>query len=309
MPSWRFIDASDRMENGPWPFREVISHGALTETTMKNNFIGVKLGDVDGTASANAISKSTQPRSTGLRLSVEDRAMKAGEEVEISLTAEQFNEVHGMQLNISMKGLQLLKVEGRGIDIDNENVATNQNEESSIGMGFNPYINSISPNLGFNPSTFTLSWAGTQSTTLAKGDAVMSITFKATKSGKLSDMITLSNNVLTTEAYIGADMERSAIALEIRSDVRPNVFNVSQNEPNPWKASTVINYTLPQAGAVRLTITDVTGRLVKRYDIKGNAGANEMVITRQDLGAAGGIFIYQIESAGQMEQKKMMLVE
>jgi hypothetical protein len=137
----------------------------------------------------------------------------------------------------------------------------------------------------------------------------MSITFKATKSGKLSDMITLSNNVLTTEAYIGADMERSAIVLEVRSDVRPNVFNLSQNEPNPWKTATMIRYDLPEEGEVNLTITDVTGRMIMNQTVKGTAGENEVLLSREQLNGATGVLIYKIESAGQVEQRKMMVVE
>jgi hypothetical protein len=104
MPSWRFVDASDRMENGPWPFREVISHGALTETKMENNFIAVKLGDVDGSAAANAVSQQTEPRNVGIKLIAEDRQIKAGEEVVVPITVDQFNEVYGMQWTMKHEG-------------------------------------------------------------------------------------------------------------------------------------------------------------------------------------------------------------
>jgi hypothetical protein len=71
----------------------------------------------------------------------------------------------------------------------------------------------------------------------------------------------------------------------------------------------VIRYELPQAGAVKLTITDVTGRTIRTYDTKGEAGKNEVIVTKEQLGAASGIWIYQIESAGQVQQRKMMVVE
>jgi hypothetical protein len=285
MPSWRFIDASDRMENGPWPFREVISHGALTETTINNNFIGVKLGDVDGTASANAVSKSTQPRSTGVRLSVEDRAMKAGEEVEISFAAEQFNEVHGMQLTLSHLGMELISIDGRAIEMTADHVGKVSKDKT------------------------TMSWASAKGTTVAQGSEVIRLTFRATKAQQLSTALQITSEVTGAEAYVGTDMERSAIVLEVRRDARTSIFNVSQNEPNPWKTSTVINYILPQAGVVKLTITDIKGRVVMKCHAQGNAGINEMVIARQDLGEGGGILIYQIESAGHVELRKMMVVE
>jgi hypothetical protein len=285
MPSWRFIDASDRKENGPWPFREVISHGALTETTINNNFIGVKLGDVDGTASANAVSKSTQPRNTGVRLSVEDRAMKAGEEVEISLTAEQFNEVHGMQLTLSHLGMELVSIDGRAIEITADHVGKVSKDKTMM------------------------SWASANGKTVVQGSEVMRMTFRATKAQQLSNALQITSEVTGAEAYVGTDMARSAIILEIRSDARPSIFDVAQNEPNPWKTSTVINYTLPQAGIVKLTILDVTGKVIRTYDSKGEAGQNQATITREHLDGASGILIYKVESGAFSTQRKMLVIE
>jgi hypothetical protein len=86
-------------------------------------------------------------------------------------------------------------------------------------------------------------------------------------------------------------------------------FAVGQNEPNPWKASTVINYTLPQAGAVKLTIQDVTGRILRTYDSNGEAGQNQITVTREHLNGAAGILIYKVESGAFSAQRKMLVIE
>jgi hypothetical protein len=284
MPSWRFVDASDRMENGPWPFREVISHGALTETKMENNFIAVKLGDVDGSAAANVISQQTEPRNVGIKLIAEDRQIKVGEEVLVPITADQFTEVHGMQWTMKHEGLELIAIDGRAIELKEDNVGKIQ------------------------ANTTTLSWSSTNAMTVDQGSEVMRLTFRATKAQQLSSALQITSEVTNAEAYVGSAMERSSVVLEVRSK-ESSVFAVAQNEPNPWKTSTVIRYELPQAGAVKLTITDVTGRTIRTYDTKGEAGKNEVIVTKEQLGAASGILIYQIESAGQVQQRKMLVIE
>jgi uncharacterized repeat protein (TIGR01451 family) len=283
-PSWRFVDGSDKMDQGPWPFREVISHASLIEAKVDNNFIAVKIGDTDGTASANAISKSTQPRSAGVRLSVEDRAMKVGEEVEISLTAEQFNEVHGMQLTLSHEGLELVNIDGRAIEMTADHVGKVSKDKT------------------------TMSWASANGTTVAQGSEIMRMKFRATKAQQLSNALQITSEVTGAEAYVGSDMERSGIILEVRGkEGRP--FEVAQNEPNPWKTTTVINYTLPQAGAVKLTILDVTGRIIRTFDSNGDAGQNQITVTREQLNGAAGVLIYKVESGAFSAQRKMLVIE
>jgi hypothetical protein len=283
-PSWRFVDKSVKMENSPWPFREVISHAALLEEKMDNSFIAVKVGDVDGTASANVKSTVTQPRSKGVVMSVEDRAVKAGEVVEVTLSASQFTEVYGMQLTLRHEGLELMGVDGRAIELNNE------------------YVGKVRTN------ATTMSWASGQAKTIAQGSEVMRLVFRASKATKLSEALQITSDVTGAEAYVGQDMERTGVSLEVRGK-EGLPFAVAQNEPNPWKSTTMINYDLPESGVVKLTVTDVTGKVITEVITKGEAGKNQVMITREQLRGATGVMIYQIESGSHTAQKKMLVIE
>jgi hypothetical protein len=283
-PSWRFVDGSEKMEQGPWPFKEVIAHGSLIESNVDNNFVAVKIGDVDGTAGANAVNLITEPRSVGVILTLEDKLVKSGEEVTVSLNANQFNEVHGMQWTLQHEGLELINVDGRAIDLTSDHIGK----------------------VSSNSSTF--SWAGVNAMTIENGNEVMRITFRANKNTKLSEALQITSEVTNAEAYIGSALERSGIALEVRSK-EGLPFALQQNEPNPWKASTSIKYSLPEAGDVKLTILDVTGRIIQSFDHKGEAGQNEVILTRQQLNGATGMMIYKIESGKFSEQRKMLVIE
>jgi hypothetical protein len=146
----------------------------------------------------------------------------------------------------------------------------------------------------------------------------MILTFKATESGQLSKMIQLvemysrtsdENSKMRSESYIGESMELGNVTLEIRSDVRPNVFNVSQNEPNPWKGETTIRYELLKAGPVNIKVFDISGRNVWTYVSTAKAGQNALTITRDQLNGATGVMIYKIESGDFTAQKKMIVID
>jgi hypothetical protein len=115
---------------------------------------------------------------------------------------------------------------------------------------------------------------------------------------------------MRSESYIGESMELGNVTLEIRSDVQPNVFNVSQNTPNPWKGETMIKYELPKAGAVTISVYDVTGKNVWKYvSNTAKAGHNVMTISRDQLKGSSGVMIYKIESGEFTAQRKMIVVE
>ncbi|HOY12570.1 MAG TPA: T9SS type A sorting domain-containing protein, partial [Saprospiraceae bacterium] len=174
--------------------------------------------------------------------------------------------------------------EGRGIEIGDDNYAT-------------PMSN-----------VMTMSWSSANAKSVSEGSTVMTMRFKATQDGKLSQMMELSNQVLRSEAYVGSDMEVSKVTLELRN-AHPTVFHLSQNEPNPWRGETVISYELPKAGKVTLTVLDITGKMVAQKTVDGAAGKNTIGLTKAELGGAAGVMIYRLESGSLSLQKRMIVIE
>src|SRR5450432_2627846 len=68
--------------------------------------------------------------------------------------------------------------------------------------------------------------------------------------------------------------------------------SLSQNTPNPFTGSTNINYTLPQnAGRARLTVSDISGRIIKTVMING-AGRGNLNIDASGL--SSGVYNYTL---------------
>jgi len=229
---------------------------------------------------------------------MEDRNVKAGELVVVELNASEFTQVYGLQMSAKLNGLTLVNAEGRGIDLDNNNVAMLASKSKSIPLGLNPV----------NGNVMTMSWSSAKAETVANDSKVMILTFKASQSGTLSEMIKLTSDVTPAEAYIGESMEIRGVSLEIRNG-KTGIFNVSQNEPNPWKGETSVRYELPSANKAKFTVMDITGKVLTTKTVSGVKGENQITFTKSELSGATGVMIYKIESGGFTGQKKMIVID
>lgn len=84
----------------------------------------------------------------------------------------------------------------------------------------------------------------------------------------------------------------------------PNELLLEQNYPNPFNPQTIVRYTIPSAGHVRLTIFDGLGRIMARpVDDVRSSGRHEVVVD----GSAwvSGMYVYRLETAGRMLTRQM----
>jgi photosystem II stability/assembly factor-like uncharacterized protein len=88
----------------------------------------------------------------------------------------------------------------------------------------------------------------------------------------------------------------------------PDKFELSQNYPNPFNPTTTIQYILPQAGMVKLTLYNILGQEIRTVvnEMK-EAGTHTINIDASDLNS--GMYIYKIESGSFVQTKKMTLVK
>jgi hypothetical protein len=92
----------------------------------------------------------------------------------------------------------------------------------------------------------------------------------------------------------------------------PAQFRLSQNYPNPFNPSTLIEYSLPQSGAVLVTVHDLLGRevatLVNEFK---EAGTHRVAFSATHASPtvhpmSSGIYLYRIRAAGCMQTGKMI---
>jgi len=270
--SWRFVDKSFVFPepSNPFktPFPENKSLPALANPALAQDFVAVKVGDVNGSSVANSLASSEDRTAGTLLFDVQDRTVKAGEEFEVTFRAA--NKVQGYQFTLNLAGLAVAEI------VKGDKV----NEQ----------------NFGVFADALTVSVDGAQE---------FSVKFRATKSGKISQMLTVSGRITKAEAYTLSN-ERESVALRYNGSMIAGVgFELYQNEPNPFVNKTFVGFNLPEAATATLTIFDESGRTI--FTQKGDyaKGYNKVAIERELIGTTGLLY-YKLETATDSATKKMI---
>lgn len=93
----------------------------------------------------------------------------------------------------------------------------------------------------------------------------------------------------------------------------PKRYTLHQNYPNPFNPQTTIGFELPIKSDVKLSIYDITGKLIKiLVDEEKEAGYHSVVWNGTDENKkriASGLYFYQIESDGYNQVKRCLLLK
>jgi hypothetical protein len=97
-------------------------------------------------------------------------------------------------------------------------------------------------------------------------------------------------------------------------DPAVTAYALLPNHPNPFNPQTTIAFDLPERRTVRLTVFDVTGRVVDVLidDAMAEQGRNEVVWRGRDLAGrvvSAGIYFYRLEAGDFSQTNKMTLLK
>lgn len=281
--SWRFVDAKHAFtsENpAAENFDEFMSINNLAGEMLDVNFIAAKIGDVNGTASANSLLGAESRNVNGtLSLNATDRLIEAGQTVTVDFTSADIATAQGYQFTMDFAGLELVELK--------EGVAKTANFNTNLA----------------NRGMLTTSWNGEATA----NDVLFSLTFTATANGLLSELISVNSDLTVAEAYNNAG-ELMNVALDFNASATAAAFGLQQNTPNPFNGETVIGFNLPEAGLATLKVMDVQGKVLTSIERDGVKGYNQVTINAKTLSATGVLY-YQLESADNIATKKMIIID
>jgi hypothetical protein len=274
--SWRFVDSDHNFVDPSNPFQyafpENKSVADLQSNDMADNFVGVKIGDVNNTVIANSLQSADERTAATMLFDVEDRQVKAGETFTVNFKGAE--RVQGYQFTINLSNLQVMKITGTG----------------EIKEG----------NFGVFDNVITTSVDGT--------DNEFAITFRAVKAGQLSNMLSVSSRITKAEAY-NLNNDRLDVAFRFNgtngSTISGVGFELYQNQPNPFVNKTFIGFHLPEATDATLRIFDENGRLVFSQTGAFAKGYNSFAIDRQLITTTGMLY-YSVETLHDSATKKMI---
>ncbi len=93
---------------------------------------------------------------------------------------------------------------------------------------------------------------------------------------------------------------------QINNDV-PTQFSLEQNYPNPFNPSTIIRYSIPVEGKVKIKIFDILGREVSTL-LDRNHKAGNYSIEFDGSNLSSGIYFYRLRCGNFIETMKMIFL-
>jgi hypothetical protein len=272
------LGTKDRFTNNSWIAVDPVTNKRekvlnVAEANISGvDFVAVKIGDMNYNAilSRNAAS---------VRFMADDAVVKAGEMVEVPFYAENFDGIYGAQFTMNLGGMTIENVKAGAIAID----------ESNYNVVNGNLIVSFNEANGLN---------------VADGNVLFTVELKANVDGKLSNMLSINDQVLRSEIYAGKDLDINSIEIGYRNaDVN---YALYQNEPNPFVGKTTIGFELPTDANYTLKVYDVTGKELKVINSRGVAGYNTVVIEGINT---TGVMTYRLQSDDFTATKKMVSIK
>lgn len=283
--SWRFISSDYRFttEN---PANEAIAEKMYIDDSNRGmielDFIGVKIGDINGTAiTSNYIPTNSRTNTKTLDFNFENQLLEIGEEITIPFYINDINKIEGVQFALNFEGLRLI--------------------EMKEGLANVNHLNTTASERG----VLKVSWNKLRPAKLQ--EPLFSLTFEAQKSGWLSNLLTLNKEQMLAEAYT-VEEELYQVDLVFTNTSLSGNFELFQNKPNPFSTTTTIPFHLPTKERVSLKVMDLQGKILHQIDRRYEGGKHEIILNRDQLGSAG-IMYYQLTVGTNTTTKKMVVIE
>lgn len=285
--SWRFVLAEyafpDIKNPFTQPFPEKITVPDI-KAVDRINFIGMKTGDVNGTAQPNNLqgTASGDRYLPPLSFAVADRFVGAGEVFDITLESDR--PVLTQQFTLEHPGLVLLDLQPATPDMTEDDFARFTDQKM-----------------------LTHAWTATA----AKGSASFTrftLRFRAEQAGFLSDKLRLTDQITASLAYETTD-EAAVLrpVLQFVTSAEGSGILSHSVRPNPWSSAADLVFTLPVESEVRLLVMDASGKILMEKKNNFNVGTHTFSLSDGNLPT--GLLYYRLVTpvgsvAGKMTKMK-----
>ena len=285
--SWRFFDASVEISDPEHPLLGLLPESYQQDNLLKDeviDFIGVKVGDVNGTAVVGLRNEQSEMRTSDrINLIVRNQRIEAAKLYRIPVYYIGETNLYGTQFELDLEYISTVRISQGLCDVNESNYST---RDSKLRV-------SISSPGGLSPN---------------ESEALFYIELIAAEPMELSDLLVL-NQVYSNEAYVSESLEIRNLGLAF-VDTPEDIFLVGQNEPNPWRDVTTLPVHLPNEGTLRIKLYDATGKLVLDESRVYPGGEHKVIILGDKLaGMPAGVLLCELEFDNQSVTKKMIYIK
>lgn len=298
-PDWKFVPKSyvfPAPNPLSVPFPQNILHTPADMDFLDDDFVAVRMGDVNGSIVPSFNNDDSDDRYDGngtFRFRLDDRSLEAGDVVDVAFRASDFNNRLAYQFTL-------------GFDANALELADIQYGDALPKLS--------SDNFGvahLDKGLLTTLWVSREALSVADHDVLFTLRFRALNSvHRLSTVLHAGSEITRAEAY-DASGNISPIELQF---VQPNggiaegVFALHQNQPNPFNEVTNIGFQLPESCRATLRVFNASGQLVRTVVGNFEKGYNNVELRKSEFGASG-IYWYELETPTHSARKKMVLID
>jgi hypothetical protein len=293
--SWKFAlpGLIDPLPTSPFvpPFSQVRTYVNLESNFENQDFIAIKMGDVNNTADPTLMQYFQGDEHleihyrSSLVFMVDDVQTQRGEYYTVDFKARDFKNIDGFQYTMKFDATSLEFIgltQGALRDMSAKNIGLTYTDEGYITFSWNA-IDADLPN----------------------DEVLFSLEFKALSNGRLSNLLEINSDMIRVEAYTG-ESDFKNVMLEFNSNQMQQAdFALYQNVPNPFDQYTNISFDLPEAGEATLSIFDLKGSLLYQVSDQFEQGSNTITLQRSEINTSGVLF-YQLTSGNYSATKRLI---
>jgi len=287
--SWRFVDANFQFPNPANPFQTGFPENGteVLDSSAHFAFIGVKIGDVDGSAYPGLVAPN-EDRATAI-ITLPDVTLLTGETIELPLRIQTDGDWLGLQMGLHFDA-ELLEI-------------AIENTRNLPGWDVNSW--SVP-----QPGILQLAWFDVEPQYWLPEEEILTLRIKALAPVRLREALGLRPKDAKSglaSAVVNAASEIQPLQLAFTTPIASNkAANIFAPQPNPLGNSALqFPLRLQQDETVRLQLTDLTGRILFQSEQMLVAGSHFLVIPATTF-PQNGIYIWRIEAGNRVVSGKVV---
>jgi len=288
--SWNFVDANWAITADNFAsYKNHIQLNDFNQNAMNVDFISVKTGDVTGEANTGLQNQNQASRSNhNLVLEVGETNFDKNELIKIPIRSinNDFS-LNGLQfaMQLDTRALEFVAIESAGLEMDPSNY-------NVMGDG-----------------TIRLSWNGNQPKLISNMECMFYLVCQTKQVGQINyNTLRVIQEDYSAEAYtLGGDFE---IAMVYRSNNNrvDESYELFQNIPNPFYSETNIYFRVPEEEHVMIGFYDISGKMLKSYEIAAKKGINTLKVKSEEFNS-NGVLYYKLDADRFSSTRKMIILK
>lgn len=284
--AWRFVESDHQFVDitQPCNYPEVSEIFNMNSNEI-NDFVGVKIGDLNGSANNNLTVDSDIRSDETIQFELSENITTDGSSAYIDFKLVEATNLYGFQMNIDFNASSFIEMKAGIVDLNNSNIGFSEDNSSLL-----------------------ISYDNVQGVSVNEGVTMFTIKVKKSNSTALADALRLNKFTFSDEAYVDVNLLIKDIEfIYPHAEVLKDEFDLFQNEPNPFSEQTNIMFSIPESGLVKFSIYDVNGVEHYRFENTFAKGLNQINLTQENIGKSG-VFYYKLEMGSFLATKKMIVL-